>query len=39
MLRQFCIEYPGAIHHGMNRGDRREPIFQGDTDRKHFVST
>jgi|GEM_PF-6659951 len=34
MPRQFCTEYPGAIHHEMNRGDRREPIFQDDTYRK-----
>jgi hypothetical protein len=49
MPRQLRIEYPGAIYHlpafdfgatsVMNRGDRREPIFQDDTDRKHFVST
>jgi hypothetical protein len=23
--RQLRIEYPGAIYHVMNRGDRREP--------------
>jgi putative transposase len=39
MPRQLRIEYPGAIYHVMNRGDRREPIFQDDTDRKRFVST
>ena len=27
MPRQQRIEYPGAIYHVMNRGDRREPIF------------
>jgi len=27
MPRQLRIEYPGAIYHVMNRGDRREPIF------------
>jgi hypothetical protein len=25
MARQLRIEYPGAIYHLMNRGDRREP--------------
>jgi putative transposase len=39
MPRQLRIEYPGAIYHMMNRGDRRELILQDDTDRKHFVST
>jgi hypothetical protein len=24
------VEYPGAIYHVMNRGDRREPIFKDD---------
>ena len=27
MPRQLRIEYPGAIDHVLNRGDRREPIF------------
>jgi len=35
MPRQLRIEYAGAIYHVMNRGDRREPIFQDDTDREH----
>jgi hypothetical protein len=26
MPRQLRIEYPGAIYHVMNRGDRRGPI-------------
>jgi len=39
MPRQWRIEYPGAIYHVMNRGDRREPIFEDDTDRKRFVTT
>jgi REP element-mobilizing transposase RayT len=33
------MEYAGAIYHVMNRGDRREPIFQDDADRKRFVVT
>ena len=28
MPRALRIEYPGAIYHLMNRGDRREPIFR-----------
>lgn len=39
MPRQLRIEYPGAIYHVMNRGDRREPIFEDDTDRQRFVTT
>ncbi len=39
MPRQLRIEYPGAIYHVMNRGDRREPIFHDDFDRKRFVAT
>jgi putative transposase len=39
MPRQLRIEYPGAIYHVMNRGDRREPIFHDDTDRKRFIVT
>ena len=39
MLRQLRIEYPGAIYHLMNRGDRREPIFVDDFDRQRFVTT
>jgi putative transposase len=39
MPRQLRIEYPGAIYHTMNRGDRREPIFHDDFDRKRFVTT
>jgi REP element-mobilizing transposase RayT len=32
------IEYAGAIYHVMNRGDRREPIFHDDLDRKRFFA-
>lgn len=39
MPRQLRIEYPGAIYHLMNRGDRREQIFKNDFDRKRFVTT
>jgi hypothetical protein len=27
MVRKLRMEYPGAIYHVMNRGDRREDIF------------
>jgi REP element-mobilizing transposase RayT len=33
------IEFEGAIYHVMNRGDRREPIFRDDADRKRFLET
>jgi hypothetical protein len=39
MARKLRVEYPGAIYHVMSRGDRREPIFKDDTDRKRFVET
>jgi hypothetical protein len=30
MARKLRIEYPGAIYHVLNRGDRREDIFRDD---------
>src|ERR1041384_1526022 len=39
MARKLRVEYPGAIYHVMNRGDRREPIFKDDEDRAQFVAT
>ena len=39
MPRQLRLEYPGAIYHVMNRGDRREDIFKDDQDRERFLST
>ena len=39
MARKLRVEYPGAIYHVMNRGDRREPIFQDDRDRVCFLET
>ena len=38
MARKVRVEYPGAIYHVMNRGDRREEIFRDD-DRQRFLST
>src|ERR1700691_690198 len=39
VARKLRVEYPGAIYHVMNRGDRRELIFQDDSDRKLFLET
>lgn len=39
MARQLRVEYAGAIYHIMSRGDRREPIFEDDTDRQRFLTT
>jgi REP element-mobilizing transposase RayT len=33
------VEYPGAVYHVMNRGDRREPIFKDDADHRRFLET
>jgi hypothetical protein len=39
MPRQWRLQYPGALYHVMNRGDRREPIFADDRDRRCFLET
>ncbi len=39
MARKLRVQYPGAIYHVINRGDRREPIFADDTDRRLFLDT
>ena len=39
MARKFRIQYPGAIYHVMNRGDRQEDIFLDDHDREGFLTT
>lgn len=39
MARKIRVEYPGAIYHVLNRGDRREPIFQDEEDRQRFMET
>lgn len=39
MARKLRVQYPGAIYHVMNRGDRREPIFNDDEDRLLFLDT
>ena len=39
MARKVRIQYPGALYHVMNRGDRREPIFGDDQDRQLLLDT
>ena len=39
MARKLRVQYPGAIYHAMNRGDRREPIFSDDDDRQLYLAT
>jgi putative transposase len=39
MARKLRVEYEGAIYHVLNRGDRREPIFKDDADRRCFLAT
>lgn len=39
MARKLRVQYPGAIYHVMNRGDRREPIFKDDEDRQLFLKS
>jgi len=39
MARKLRVQYPGAIYHVINRGDRREPIFVDDADRRRFLET
>jgi len=36
MARKLRVQYPGAIYHVMNRGDRREAIFKDDQNRARF---
>ncbi len=39
MPRQVRIEFPGATYHVMCRGDRREPIYADDDDRRMYLAT
>jgi len=39
MPRKLRVQFPGAIYHLMNRGDRRERIFKDDEDRRRFLKT
>jgi putative transposase len=38
MARKTRIEFPGAIYHVLDRGDRREPIYGDDEDRGAFLT-
>jgi putative transposase len=39
MARKLRVQYPGAMYHVMNRGDRREAIFTDEEDHKRFLVT
>jgi hypothetical protein len=39
MPRTMRVEYPGAIYHVMDRGDRREDIFLSDNARRLYLET
>ena len=39
MACKLRVEYPAAIYHVTNRGDRHEPIFRDDADRVRFLQT
>ena len=39
MARKLRVQYPGAIYHVLNRGDRREAIFRDGPDRLRFLET
>jgi hypothetical protein len=38
MPRTLRTEYPGAIYHVLNRGERREAVLCEDTDGKRFMN-
>ncbi|MFA7619950.1 MAG: transposase [Thiohalomonadaceae bacterium] len=38
MARPLRIEFAGALYHVTSRGDRQEPIFEDDEDRRIFLS-
>jgi REP element-mobilizing transposase RayT len=38
MSRPLRIKFPGAIYHVTSRGDRRELIFENDSDRAALLS-
>jgi putative transposase len=39
MARKTRIEFPGAIYHVLDRGDRRESIYGDDEDRRGFLTS
>lgn len=38
MARPLRLEFAGALYHLTSRGNRREPIFESDDDRRGFLS-
>ncbi len=38
MARPLRIEYEGALYHVTSRGDRQEPIYEDDEDRREFLT-
>src|SRR6266849_5069420 len=38
MARPLRIEYGGALYHVTSRGDRQEPIYEDDKDRREFLT-
>jgi hypothetical protein len=38
VARNVRIEYPGAFYHVMARGNRRQPIFLDDDDRRFWLA-
>ncbi len=38
MARPLRIEFPGAFHHVMARGNARQPIFRSTADRETFLA-
>ena len=39
MARPLRLQYPGAVYHVMARGNRGQPLFQDDGDRRRFLET
>jgi REP element-mobilizing transposase RayT len=39
MPRKARVEFPGAVYHLLDRGDRREAIVRDDLDRSLFLKT
>ena len=37
IARKLRVQYPGAIYHLLNRGDRREAVFLDQSDRELFL--
>jgi len=37
MARPLRIEFPGALYHVTSRGDRQEPIYEDDDDRRAYL--